>query len=114
MKYTKCDICCCDIEEDKIVLKSVLDKYWKICPRCFKLINQIEKGIEKNKKKGILEIFATIYTYINNCPKCGSQRCDGSPEWMEGCEPYKKLLASLKREEDEYLRRKNNSNSEKE
>ena len=110
MKYTKCDICCRDIEEDKIVLKSVLDKYWKICPRCFKLINQIEKETEKNKKKGILEIFATVYTLINKCPQCGSQRCDSSPEWIEGCRHYQKLLTSLK-EEDEYLRRKNNSDS---
>lgn len=111
MKYTKCDICCQDIEEDKIVLKPLLDKYWKVCPRCFKLMNLIEEEAEKNKKKGILEIFATAYILINKCPKCGSQRCDSSYEWMEGCQSYKKLLASLKKEEDEYLRRKNNSDS---
>lgn len=105
MKYTKCDVCCQDIEEDKIILKPLLDKYWKVCPRCYKLMNLVEKD-----KTDILEIFATVYTYMNNCP-CGSQRCDGSPEWMEGCIPYKKLLASLKKEEDEYLRRKNNSDS---
>ena len=32
-----------------------------------------------------LEAFRKQY-----CSTCGSQRCDGSPEWMEGCEKWRK------------------------
>jgi hypothetical protein len=32
-----------------------------------------------------LEIFRK-----QHCTTCGSQRCDGSPEWMEGCEKWRK------------------------
>ena len=26
-----------------------------------------------------------------HCTTCGSQRCDGSPEWMEGCKKWKEF-----------------------
>ena len=35
------------------------------------------------------EVDAEIFRQINCC-MCGSQRCDGSPEWMEGCEKWKR------------------------
>lgn len=36
-------------------------------------------------KEVLLEKFKTAH-----CSTCGSQRCDGSPEWMEGCEKWRK------------------------
>ena len=48
-----------------------------------------------------------IQRFINleYCPSCGSQRCYGQDEMIEGCHYYKLLV-----KENEQLRRKNNSN----
>ena len=27
-----------------------------------------------------------------HCKNCGSQRCDGSEEWLDGCELYEKYI----------------------
>lgn len=45
---------------------------------------------------------------LEYCPGCGSQRCYGQDEMIEGCYHYKLLV-----KENEQLRRKNNSNFKK-
>jgi hypothetical protein len=37
------------------------------------------------KSEACLEVFKE-----KHCSTCGSQRCTGSPEWLEGCEKWKK------------------------
>lgn len=38
--------------------------------------------------------------YVKYCPGCGSQRCTGEGEWLEGCPHYRELKKNGKLEED--------------
>lgn len=45
-----------------------------------------------NKKELIKEFIET-----KTCQLCGTQRCDASEEWIEGCQEFKNFVKNVER-----------------
>lgn len=52
-----------------------------------------EYNLELNKEKRIKELQKEFIETVCKEYNCGSQHCDGSEEWIEGCKLYQEFLA---------------------
>lgn len=84
------------------------DNYWGncTCPKCAKIQgqNKLGKILMQVRDELMEELFPeSSKSVLKNrfrievCEKqnCGSQRCDGSDEWIEGCNLYQEWLKSI-------------------
>ena len=57
-------------------------------------ITEVRRGkeVKKEIKKEVKNITDFYKTY---CDRCGSQRCDRSEEWMNGCPHYKEWTCNI-------------------
>lgn len=88
-----------------------MENQFKICPKCSKATSYVyhkhryvcdecgwEEEIpevdseETEEQKLLRELFLTK---VCKNYACGSQRCDGGPEWISGCQLFKKFCESI-------------------
>jgi len=96
-----------DLKEEKKLSKTITDKYvCKICGKpaavrtyrnlCSSCVEELkEKLKESNKKIELLQVLKE-FKQQGNCELCGSQLCDGTLEFAQGCQKFKEFVKEKK------------------
>lgn len=79
------------------VTKADIRELWLVTSTSYNSLDEFMKNhkftitIEELEKLVNSEVELEVFKK-QHCPDCGSQRCDGSPEWMKECEKWREHL----------------------
>ena len=96
-----------DLRKEKKLSKTITDKYvCKICGKpaaartyrnlCSSCVEELKEKLKESDKKIELLQVLKEFKQQGNCELCGSQLCDGTLEFAQGCQKFKEFVKEKK------------------